>query len=182
MPRRVRVRRAIATDAAAMMEAHILCLNTVYAQHYTETALSMWESLLHIDYYIAKTETTGWCYVAELESTEEVIGFGYLNTNESLPPRIPEQFNCVLHIDSLYINPQYQKCGVGKKLLQEIESKAVSEKCSNLWVLSSSVAVPFYQTLGYTSIVKDSWFDIHSNTYQKNEYSVNIGVLVKKLN
>ncbi len=177
----IRVRRATAADAPAMMAAHISCLNTVYAQYYTETALSMWESLLHVDYYIAKTQTTGWCFVAEEEATQKVIGFGYLNTNESVPPRIPAKFNCVLHIDSLYIIPQYHKCGVGKKLLQEIESKALSEKCSNLWVLSSSVAVPFYQKLGYYSVVEDSWFDIHSNMYQKTDYSVNIGVLVKEL-
>ncbi len=177
----IKVRRATAEDASAMMATHISCLNTVYAEHYTETALSMWESLLHLDYYVAKTQTSGWCYVAVLENTEEIVGFGYLNTNESHPPRIPEQFNCSLHIDSLYISPRHQSCGIGQKLMKAIELKARSENCRELWVLSSSVAVPFYQKLGYTSIIEDSWFDIHSNTYQQSEYSVNIGVLVKNL-
>lgn len=56
------------------------------------------------------------------------------------------------YVRTVFIAPDMQGCGVGKRLLQEIENAARSAGLSVLLVQSSVTAEPFYAKLGFTAV------------------------------
>ena len=138
----IKVRRASSEDASAMMHIHLSCLTHSYPAVYSKIALQKWKSLITLEHYENKTKSKGWCFVAVVEQDsyeEEVVGYGYLNTNEEC--RIPNQYQCDLQIESLYVSAHYHKCGIGQKLMQAIETKALDLNCTCIAVVSSLIAV-----------------------------------------
>lgn len=77
-------------------------------------------------------------YVADDQG--EIAGFGELEHNG--------------HIDCFYCHKNYQRCGVGSKIYQAIEAKALDLDLSHLITEASITAKPFFQHLGF-SIVKE---------------------------
>ena len=177
----VSVRRATPEDAPGMMRVHLSCLNNSYPAFYTEVALQKWKSLLELKQYTAKTEGPGWCYVAVIESDyeEEIVGFGYLNTNEQ--HRIPKQHGCDVQIETLYVSAFHHKCGIGKKLMQAMEDKAKDEQYMQTGIVSSLFAVPFYKRMGYSIVQEPVWLDISKNIFSKGPFSCEGKIMTKDL-
>ena len=127
----VKVRRATPEDALGMMKVHLGCLTHSYPGFYSETLLEKWKSLLRLEHYVAKT-STGWCFVAVIarDGEEEVVGYGHLNTNEH--NRIPKGHKCDVQVESLYVSVYHQKCGIGLKIMQEMERTALKENHSHI--------------------------------------------------
>lgn len=72
-------------------------------------------------------------YVAETET--EIIGFAQLDTNG--------------HIDCFFCHKNYQRCGVGTRLYQAIETKAVDLGLARLSVEVSITARAFFESRGF---------------------------------
>src|SRR5262249_55276308 len=53
---------------------------------------------------------------------------------------------------SLYIEPNVQRGGIGKRLVQHIERHAAASGCTDLQLSASITAKPFYERLGYATI------------------------------
>lgn len=177
----VNIRRASRDDAFGMMQVHLSCLNESYVGFYSEVLLQKWKSLLDLECYAVKTESTGWCYVAVIENEfgEEVVGYGWLNTNKH--QRVPKEYECDIQIESLYVSAHHQKCGIGQKLLQTIEAKAIEQKFTRIGILSSTFAVSFYEKIGYAVVKEPVWFDICKNSYSKGPYSCETKIMSKDL-
>ncbi len=175
------VRRATPEDAPGMMRVHLSCLNNSYPAFYTEVALQKWKSLLELKQYTAKTEGPGWCYVAVIKNDyeEEIVGFGYLNTNKQ--HRVPEEHECDVQVESLYVSAFHHKCGIGKKLMQAMEDKAKDEQYMLIGIVSSTLAVPFYKRVGYSVVQEHVWFDISRNIYSKGPYSCETTIMAKEI-
>lgn len=77
-------------------------------------------------------------YVADLMG--KIIGFGELETNG--------------HIDCFYCHKDYQRCGVGRKIYQAMELKAIELGISCLFTSASITAKPFFQRMGF-SVIKE---------------------------
>ena len=111
------------------------------------------------------------------EENEHIVGFGYLNTNAKFkePSRIPVHHKCDLQIESLYISINYHRLGIGQKLMQEMEHKALIEGCSRVGILSSMPAVSFYERIRYL-IVEKRWFKVEpdkiDDLYCNGMYSI----------
>ena len=97
-----------------------------------------------IDKYVAKTQGSGWCFVAVLqeELSEQVVGFGCLNSNASQFPPLPKDYKYDVQIESVYVSVNHHKLGIGKKLM------------------SSLTALSFYERTGY-SIVEKRWYNVN---------------------
>ena len=61
---KLQVAARIATCNDAMMQIQLTCMDKVYPSTYPAAALSKWKNLLDCDHFIAKTQTTGWYFVA----------------------------------------------------------------------------------------------------------------------
>ena len=55
-----------------------------------------------------------------------------------------------------YVDPEYQRKGVGERLYRELEKMAIERGCEKLVTRSSPVAVPVYEKLGFKK-VKTEW-------------------------
>lgn len=82
--------------------------------------------------------------VAEDVAADErvVAGFGELEANG--------------HIDCFYCHHRYQRCGVGTKLYQAIEAKAVELSVRRLYTEASITAKPFFQRMGFSVVADQS--------------------------
>ena len=156
----ISVRQATPEDAEAMLQIQRDCIEKTFSTFYPQSILKMWSSLLNINSYIAKTQTTGWTFVAVTheESNEQVVGYGYLNTNAEHPPLIPKQYKCDLQVESLYISVDHHRQGIGKTLMEEMESKAAKEGCTRIGVLAAMPAVSFYDRVGYL-VTEKRWYN-----------------------
>jgi len=176
----INIRKAEVEDSQSMLEIQAGCLQKNYVPCFKESAIEKWASLLSTKYYIARTKTPYWFYVATvtMDSEEKVVGFVYLNKNTGL---VPERYNCELQVESLYIDVNFQNEGIGKKLIKLMESKAIENGCSRIGVLASSPGVGFYKKLGYTAVEENVSFDIIERTFTDGEYSIVTGVMIKDL-
>ncbi len=58
------------------------------------------------------------------------------------------------HIDCFYCHSDYQGCGIGRRLYQAIEAKAVDLNLPRLFTEASITAKPFFLRMGF-SVVKE---------------------------
>lgn len=73
-------------------------------------------------------------YVADYDGM--IIGFGELELNG--------------HIDCFYCHKNYQRCGVGRKIYQAIEKKALELGLKSVFTEASITAKPFFQNMGFS--------------------------------
>lgn len=84
---------------------------------------------------------------------EAVAGFALFYGNYST-----FRGQCGLHLEDLYVEPQWRGHGLGRKLLSYLARLTISRGCRRLewWVLASdSRTVEFYELLG--AMAKDEW-------------------------
>lgn len=72
-------------------------------------------------------------YVADHDGL--ILGFGELELDG--------------HIDCFYCHKDYQRCGIGRKLYQAIETKALELGLKRLFVEASITAKPFFESVGF---------------------------------
>jgi ribosomal protein S18 acetylase RimI-like enzyme len=76
--------------------------------------------------------------VAAFDSSAQVLGAGTL-----------VQIGNEANITDLGVLPEYQREGVGRQILTQLEMIAREQKAESLYLISSKVAVAFYARLGY---------------------------------
>ena len=180
----ITLRRALPEDAPAIRDIKAACIKKYYTKVYTEKVLNKWTSLLTADHYVPKIKSPYWFYVATAlseEGNEKVVGYGFLNTNARKPQPIPDKYGCTLQLELLYIDAEYQRLGIGRKLMEELEKAALEDGCSRLGVLASLPGVPFYSKLGYCTVEESVPFDITKQTFTPGEYSIETAVMCKDL-
>ncbi|MBD2102339.1 GNAT family N-acetyltransferase [Leptolyngbya sp. FACHB-261] len=87
-------------------------------------------------------------YIADEEGT--VIGFGELEPDG--------------HIDCFYCHKHYQQRGVGRKIYQAIETKAIELNLKRLFVEASITAKPFFQRIGFW-VIKEQQVSCRGETF-----------------
>ena len=183
----ISLRLATPQDAEAMLQIQHDCVDQTFPIFCSKTIINMWKKRLNLDRYVAMTQISGsWCYVAVIQdkSSEQIVGFGYLHTDTALFPRVPMECKCDLEIRSLYVSVNHHRQGIGKKLMQEMESKALNEGCTRVGIMASMSALSFYEKAGYL-IVQKRWYnfkpDKPEDEFSDGIYSLEKRVLVKDL-
>jgi len=76
-----------------------------------------------------------YCVVAK--ERNEVRGTGALVENE---------------LRNVFVDPDYQNQGIGKRIVQHLERKAMEKGFGEIWLVSSITARNFYRHIGYSDI------------------------------
>lgn len=147
----ISIRKAVPDDALAIKQIH----NTAYKVSYRGYLPDEFLDSLTIDddtikrtqKYLTQTE----CYVAIIKN--QVIGFMYVCYPE----------DNIFEIQALYIHPEYQKCGAGSALVQNLwKIKANKYPKCVVWTMKFGPSLNFYKKMGFSLTTNEKkWkFDI----------------------
>ncbi|RCJ38574.1 acetyltransferase [Nostoc punctiforme NIES-2108] len=133
----MRIRIYEIADTKEIMKLFYDTIHEVNIRDYTEEQVAAWAPAnMDIEVWI-KSLGSKFTYVAE---EDKIIGFGELEANG--------------HIDRFYCHKDFQRKGVGKKILEQIELKANSLGVEKLFTEASITAKPFFESQGFIVIKK----------------------------
>ncbi|MBG1263360.1 GNAT family N-acetyltransferase [Nostoc commune] len=120
-------------DTEEIMKLFYDTVPEVNIHDYTREKVDAWAPAnMDIDVWM-KGLVSKFTYVAEDQG--KIIGFGELEANG--------------HIDRFYCHKDFQRKGIGKKILEQLESKAKSLKIEKLFVEASITAKPFFESQSF---------------------------------
>ncbi len=129
----MKIRRATPEDLPRIHAVHKESILGLCAAHYSAVELSQWTAALRPDKYVALFEGREF-FIAEEDG--KILGFAVLDLRESL-------------INATYVSPETARRGIGRSLVEAMESAAVQSGVSQLHLNSTLNALPFYERLGY---------------------------------
>lgn len=127
----IRIRRFSRSDLAAVKELIDNTIDICYPADYPKEAIQYFKQY-HCEENISKGAAKGWTIV--LEKNNRVIGTGTIIDN---------------HIMRVFVNPKFQKRGLGKLIMNKLEDKAISSGVNKVKLDASLPSKTFYDTLGY---------------------------------
>lgn len=136
----IKIRRYQTDDAESLCQIYYNTIHSINAKDYSEeqvNAWAPWSSLQKYDGWLEKLERIK-PYVAL--SNDKIVGFAEFEPNG--------------HIDCFYVHHEYQGCGVGTSLMNEIDSEASVKKMPRIFAEVSITAKPFFLNKGF-EVVKE---------------------------
>lgn len=154
----MKIREANINDAVEIGQLYFNTVRFINSKDYDENQIKVWsESGLETDRW-EKIIGEQYFLVAEIDSI--ISGFATLTKDG--------------YLDFMYVHKDFQRRGVAKKLLEEIEKKADEQNNSEIYSHVSNTAKGFFEKHGY-------YFDgEHINNF-KGETFVN-NLMKKKMN
>ena len=123
-------------DTAEIMQLFYNTVHEINICDYTSAQVEAWAPKNMDTEFWLQGLSSKFTYVAV--ELNKIIGFGELEANG--------------HIDRFYCHHEYQKQGVGTKLLEQIEIKAQSLGIKQLFTEASITAKPFFISKGFTVV------------------------------
>jgi GNAT superfamily N-acetyltransferase len=120
-------------DFPEVAEVHRASILGLCFAHYSAGELSQWTDSLRPDKY-ARLFQGRESFIAEEDG--KILGFGVLDPGQSL-------------INATYVDPKAVRRGIGRGLVEAMESTAKQAGAAELRLNSTLNAVPFYERLGY---------------------------------
>ncbi len=155
----ISIRKAVPDDALAIKEVHNAAYQISYRGYLPDEFL---DTLTIDDNIIKRTQkylTQTECYVATIKN--QIVGFLYVSYPE----------NKTFEIQALYVHPQYQNCGAGTALVQNLWKLKANEypKCV-VWTMKFGPSLNFYKKMGFSQTTNEKkWkFDISIVMLEKN--------------
>lgn len=154
----IQLRRATVADAQAIAAIRIEGWRTSYRGMIPDTYLDnmqLDENVLHwrtILQAMPTKEDSLFVYVAV--NDEEVVGF--VSAMKLLEPKMDKG----AEINAIYLRPQWQRCGIGKRLLHKAARSLQAMGCNScvIWVIDgNSQARNFYEELGGEILVEQDF-------------------------
>ena len=132
------------------MQLHLYCTRKSFPCYNKEQLESVAKSL-KLEYYKSSIKK-GDNVVLMVDQEDRLVAFGILGEkiNEELSNRVD------FELFKLYVSPQVQRKGLGKKLYWELERRVLAQGGYGIGVISSLSAVPFYEACGFTLTVDES--------------------------
>lgn len=129
--RYITIRRGNAEDIEQIFQVTIDSIVTLCAKDYSKEQL---QSLLEdkTKRFREGIKLGDTIFVAETNS--KIIGYSSLLSRT---------------IGAMFVSPKFTRQGVGKRLLEAIETEAIARKRKDLTAIASLTGVPFYQACGY---------------------------------
>lgn len=130
------IRRARAEDSDAIWEVRSHAIKAIDSVFYSKAEIEAWynnEKPQHFEKVITNLD---W-FVAVING--KIVGSGFLDVLTS-------------EVGAIFIEPEFQRLGIGKRLLIEIERQAKERDLETLYLEVTLSSVPFYEAAGYQSI------------------------------
>ena len=158
-------RDAVESDADSIFQVHTASIRQLCSAHYSKEQISAWIGRQRKERYsqlIARNDD----FVVAEDSGGQVIAFGHLG-----PCTDSERFSLQVNFEvyGFYVSPLVTRQGVGRRLMAELERRALAQGCVRLGVCSTLTATPFYEACGFV-VCKNS--HCHSLGGVKLEYKV----------
>ena len=129
----LRIRKATNKDRPAIWRVHTDSVRQVCASHYSPHEIKAWVDDLTPNAYTDVIRTREFI-VAEDQGV--VVGFGQLHVATG-------------EIEAVYVHPSHIGCGVGWRLIRELETAARAIGLHRLTLAASLNSVRFYERAGY---------------------------------
>jgi len=129
----IRIRKFASPDLRAVKKLIRSTINTCYSPVYPKEVIKYFHDY-HNDENILRDAKEG--YTIVLKRNNRIIGTGTIVGN---------------HIWRVFIDPEFQKQGLGKLIMQKLETKAISSKIKAIKLDASLPSKKFYDSLGYIS-------------------------------
>lgn len=132
--RRWRIRRAVPVDAAPIWAIHTRAIREIASSHYDPDTVVAWSGRTTPASY-AEVIATLVLVVAE-DDDGRLAGFGELDPSAGI-------------VRACYVDPDFERQGVGRALMAALEDEARAHGRSALLLDASLNAIPFYEALGW---------------------------------
>ncbi|MGD1042572.1 MAG: GNAT family N-acetyltransferase [Sedimentisphaerales bacterium] len=129
----IRIRQFSRSDLPTVKELIYNTIDICYSADYPKEAVQYFKQY-HCDKNILKGAAKGWTIV--LEENNRVIGTGTIIDD---------------HIMRVFVNPKFQKRGLGKLIMNKLEDKAISSGVNKVKLDASLPSKKFYDALGYAT-------------------------------
>ena len=144
-------RDAVESDVDNIYKVHTASIRQLCSAHYSKEQISSWIGTQRKEQYtqlIARNDDT---VVAE-DGSGQMIAVADLR-----PCTDREQFSSEVNFEvyGFYVLPLATRQGVGRRLMAELERRALEQGCVRLGVCSTLNATPFYEACGFV-VCKDS--------------------------
>jgi GNAT superfamily N-acetyltransferase len=131
------IRAASPKDIPILQQIHAAAIQEGCRNDYTPNQLQAWVGQLTPTFY--QNHLLGGLFYVTVEG-EEIQGFGKLDlVNAEIP--------------FLFTHPHLFGQGIGKSLLQKLETLAVKQGIESLRLLATLNAIPFYEKQGYLTVI-----------------------------
>lgn len=141
----IKIQRAVPDDLAELRSLYIDTVTNINSKDYTEEQIKAWirpwydNSPTRDGRTFAQKITEQYFIVAIIDTT--IAGFASLENNG--------------YLDFMYVHKDYQRCGVAKALLTELEDYAHKKDIKELNAIVSITARGFFEKHGFVKIRED---------------------------
>ena len=139
----ISIRRATSEDVEEMANIFVTCVKTLNIKDYTDEQIEIMVTFCDAQSYLEEIKARS-IFVAEAKS---IVGFASIAESEG-------------HIDDLFVHPNYTRQGIGTLLLETLERIALAKQRSQLSVMASLTARPFYLSRGFKYVKDSQIFDV----------------------
>ena len=134
----IRFRQAKPADAEAILSLKQAAIEST-AETYSDEQVSAWRPTEEALPVFQQAMESDQFVVLLAEEHEDVAGYGVLNIQEA-------------RIDAVFVHPERAGRGLGTSLVRQLETRAAMYGLTELDVVSSINAQPFYEALGYEPV------------------------------
>ncbi len=127
------IRPAVDSDRTGICTVHVRAIRETCSLSYSPQQIDVWAGLLSPDTYTALLKKR--IILVGADATD-IVGFGQLDPENS-------------ELQAVYVRPERQRQGIGRRLLSELEGQARALGISRLEVSATLNAVTFYEQNGY---------------------------------
>ena len=113
-------------------------LRVSFPKFYPEASIDYVVSYLNEE-KLKQRMITSHFYVAKIDS--QIVGCG------GIAPYFGKEGESILL--SIFVDPNFQKQGIGKKIVETLENDEYGKRAKRIEVPASMVGIPFYKKLGY---------------------------------
>ena len=138
------IRKFRNSDAIELAKMHKATISNVNSQDYNKKQIKVWSDKISANKYKKTSKEKNRVIFVAIEK-RKIVGYGeYLDK----------------HIAGLYISKDHLGEGIGKKLLQILESHAYKKGIRTIMCFSTITAHKFYEKNGYKTIKKNTKYQI----------------------
>ncbi|HMQ68976.1 MAG TPA: GNAT family N-acetyltransferase [Ignavibacteria bacterium] len=129
----IKIRRAKESDSQEIGNMYFDTVNAINSKDYPEEKIKVWAaSGKKIEMWKKKISEQ---YFLVAETDKVITGISSID---------PEGY-----LDFMYVHKDYQRMGIARALLNEIEKKAAEQNNKEIWAYVSITADPFFKKNGY---------------------------------
>lgn len=136
---KISIRKYRSEDCSSMAKMFYETVHTVNAADYSIEQLNTWATgNVNIDEW--DKSFLGHYSLVAVNNNNEIVGFGDIDSTG--------------YLDRLYVHKDYQKCGIGTMICDELEKWAIDRKIDTIITHASITAKGYFECRGYNVIKK----------------------------